>query len=80
MGKVKAGRELLETGLGSLGKKVSPFKYRQELIKNNLVSLRKANPEMTFERGTIIRGKYTLPKRLAFAVNVPEVDVRQLEK
>ena len=56
MGKRKVGKELLETGLEYLGKtKVSPFKYRQELIKNKLVSLRKANPEMTFsEMGAII--------------------------
>ena len=56
MGKRKVGKELLETGLEYLCKtKVSPFKYRQELIKNKLVSLRKANPEMTFsEMGAII--------------------------
>ena len=49
-------KELLEKGLEYLGKtKVSPFVYRQELIKNKLVSLRKSNPEMAFsEIGAVI--------------------------
>ena len=41
----------------------------------NLVS-----PETTFDKGTMIRGKYTFPNIPAFAINVPEVDVRQPEK
>ena len=39
-----------------------------------------ANPEITLEKGTIIRGKYTLPNKLEFAVKVPDVEVRQPEK
>ena len=38
------------------------------------------SPETTFDKGTMIRGKYTFPNIPAFAVNVAEVDVRQLEK
>ena len=39
-----------------------------------------AKPETTFEKGTIILGKYTLPNKPAFAVKVPDVEVRQPEK
>ena len=65
MGKRKAGKELLETGLEYLGKtKVSPFKYRQELIKNELTRLRKANPEMTVSDMAVIINKDFVKKNL----------------
>jgi hypothetical protein len=64
MVKKAAVKLLLDTGLGSLGKKVSPFVYRQELIKNNLVSLRKANPEMTFSDMAVIINKDFATKNL----------------
>ena len=39
-----------------------------------------AKPATTCDKGTIILGKYTLPNKPAFAVKVPDVEVRQLEK
>ena len=58
-------KELAETGLEYLGKtKVSPFKYRQELIKNELQSLRKANPEMTVSDMSVIINKDFVKKNL----------------
>ena len=38
------------------------------------------NPDITFDAGTIIRGKYTFPNNEAFAVKVEEVEIRQLLK
>ena len=45
-----------------------------------ICTAKRVNPDTTLDNGIIIRGKYTFPKRLAFVVNVPDVDVRQLEK
>ena len=48
--------------------------YKAAVIANVIRS------EMTIETGITRRGKYTLPKRCALAVNVVEVLVRQVEK
>ena len=58
-------KKLAETGLEYLGKtKVSPFTYRQELIKNELTRLRKANPEMAVSDMAVIINKDFSKKNL----------------
>ena len=59
-----AAKLVFETGLEYLGKKVSPYVYRQELIKNKLVSLRKANPEMAVSDMAVIINKDFAKKNL----------------
>ena len=60
----RAAAKLAETGLEYLGKKVSPYVYRQELIKNKLTSLRKANPEMAVSDMAVIINKDFAKKNL----------------
>ena len=61
----RAAAKLAEKGIGYLAKtKVSPFVYRQELIKNKLTSLRKANPEMAVSDMAVIINKDFAKKNL----------------